>query len=750
MALENPRVTTDLDRLRAALASEYQIEREVGRGGMATVYLARERKHDRRVAIKVLRQELASTLGPERFLREIRIAARLSHPHIVPLLTSDQTDDTLYYVMPYVEGESLRAHLDREPQMSLEATLRIARQVASALSYSHAHGIVHRDIKPENILLTGGVAMVADFGVAMAVEHAGSSRLTAPGLRVGTPRYMSPEQMGGPFDGRSDLYSLGCVVYEMLAGEPPFTGRTPAAILSRHAVDPVPPIRTIRPGIPEAIERALNRALAKIPADRFATADEFAAALEARDTAPAPPLTPEGSIAVLPFVDSSKDRDQAYLCEGIAEELLDALTRVGTIRVASRTSAFALSGQGLDVCEIGRRLHVRSVLEGVVRAAGERFRVSVTLTNVEDGYQTWSVRYDCAMADVFTIQDEIARTVVSRLGLDSGQIGGPVVAPGTSDPEAYRVYLRGRHFANRRTEADLRQAIASFESALRQEPGFHLAAAGLADAWFMLGLCGAVAPAEAMPQAKHAIERAVASGRESAEALAVLGSVRAVYEWDWAAAEADFRRALALAPGNAALLHRYALDCLVPRGRLGEAHTALHQALERDPLSLVTTAAVGWLHVLEGRTAQAVTAFRSVLELDPSFGLAKYFLGLALLYGGSPAEAVAVLEEATAVTGRSTETLAALGSACAAAGRHQDAERLLAELETTATTSYVSPILLAQLLLSLGRAEDALSRLEEGCERHAAEMIWLAVRPTWSSLRGNPRFQALLRSVRLV
>jgi eukaryotic-like serine/threonine-protein kinase len=747
---ENPGVKTDLDRLRAALAPEYQVEREVGRGGMATVYLARERKHDRMVAIKVLHRELASSLGPERFLQEIRIAARLSHPHIVPLLTSDQTDDTLYYVMPYVEGESLRAHLGREPQMSLEATVRIARQVASALSYSHAHGIVHRDIKPENILLTGGVAMVADFGLAMALEHAGAFRLTSPGLHVGTPWYMSPEQIGGPFDGRSDLYSLGCVVYEMLIGEPPFTGRTPTAILSRHAVDPVPRIRTIRPEIPEAVERALNRALAKVPADRFATADEFVAALEARDAPRALHATPEASIAVLPFTDSSKDRDQAYLCEGIAEELLDALTRIGTIRVASRTSAFALSGQGLDVCEIGRRLHVRSVLEGVVRAAGDRFRVSVTLTNVEDGYQSWSVRYDGAMADVFAIQDEIARTVVSRLQLDADRIGGPVVAPGTSDPEAYRDYLRGRHFANRRTETDLRHAIASFESALRQEPGFHLAAAGLADAWFMLGLGGAAAPDEAMPQAKRAIERAVASGRESAEALAVQGSVRAVYEWDWTGAEADFRRGLALTPNNSAVLHRYALDCLVPQGRLGEARAALRQVLERDPLSLVTTAAVGWLHVLEGRTEPAIGAFRSVLELDPSFGLAKYFLGLALLHGGSAAEAVAVLEEATAVTGRSTETLAALGSACAAAGRNQDAERLLAELESAATIRYVSPVLLAQLLLSLDRAEDALSRLEEGHERHAAEMIWLAVRPTWTSLRGHPRYQALLRSVGLV
>ena len=336
------------------------------------------------------------------------------------------------------------------------------------------------------------------------------------------------------------MYSLGCVVYEMLTGEPPYTGPTAVAVVTRHAVSPIPPIRTIRADASDAIERALIRALAKAPADRFATADEFALALEAHSTGAKPTVeakatvTLEGSIAVLPFADLSRDRDQAYLCEGIAEELMDALSRLGSLQVASRTSAFALKGQNLDVREIGRRLNVRSVLEGAVRAAGDRLRVSVTLTNVEDGYQSWSVRYDRAMTDVFEVQDEIARTVVSRLQPQSVS-GAPVVAPGASDPEAYRAYLLGRHFANRRTESDLRQAIASFESGLAREPGFALAAAGLADAWFMLGVYGAVAPDEAMQRAKRAVEQAEASGRETAEALAVRGvgtrGVRLELEW---------------------------------------------------------------------------------------------------------------------------------------------------------------------------------------------------------------------------
>ena len=345
----------------------------------------------------------------------------------------------------------------------------------------------------------------------------------------------------------------------------------------------------------------------------------------------------------------------------------------GSLQVASRTSAFALKGQNLDVREIGRRLNVRSVLEGAVRAAGDRLRVSVTLTNVEDGYQSWSVRYDRAMTDVFEVQDEIARTVVSRLHPQSLS-GAPVVAPGASDPEAYRAYLLGRHFANRRTESDLRQAIASYESGLAREPGFALAAAGLADAWFMLGVYGAVAPDEAMQRAKRAVEQAEASGRETAEALAVRGSVRAVYDWNWSGAEADFQRALALSPGNPTVLHRYAVNCLLPRGRFTEAGTSLRAALDHDPLSLVTTSSIGLLHYLTQRspTRPSGRSGRSWISILTS-GWPSTSSDWRFSRADGRSEAVAVLEEATTASSRGAETLAALGSAYAVAGRREDA-----------------------------------------------------------------------------
>jgi eukaryotic-like serine/threonine-protein kinase len=738
----------DHQLLREKLAPEYDVERELGRGGMATVYLAHERKHDRAVAIKVLRPELAADLGAERFLREIKIAARLSHPNIVPLLASGQAGSLLYYVMPFIEGDSLRARLDREGRLSVPAALRIARQVAAALTYAHTHGVVHRDIKPENIMLSGDAAMVSDFGIATALEQAGSSRLTQTGVSVGTPIYMSPEQAGGIADGRSDVYSLACVVVEMLTSHPPYTGPTALAILARHATEPAPSVSGLRPEVSAAVEQALVRALSKTPDARFATPDEFVAAFDAPGTAAAPRAAALDSIAVLPFTDLSRARDQEYLCDGIATELLDALMRLGTLRVASRTSTFAFKGQQVDVREVGRRLGVRSVLEGTVRVAGDELRISVTLTSAENGFQLWSERYDRALTDVFLVQDEIARRVVDRLAPQLADHGAPVVAPGTADVEAYRAYLRGRHFAERRTAPDLQRAIAAYETALAREPGFALAAAGLADAWFLLPAYGAQAPDEAMPRARAAALRAMTSGHESPEALAVLGSVRAVYEWHWTEADADFRRALSLSPGNLTVLHRYAVNCLLPQRRFAEGLARLEEALQQDPMSLTVATSLGLLHYLERRTAAAIASYRNVLELEPGFALARYLLGVALLETATPADAVPVLEAACAA-GHSAESLAALAAGYATVDRRDDALRLQAELETMAGTRYVSPVLLAQVHLALRQPELALTQLERACERRASELAWLAVRPTWAPLRNAARFQDLLRRVGL-
>jgi len=389
-------------RLMAALEGRYSIERELGRGGMATVYLAADLRHDRQVALKVLHPELAAGLGPERFLREIKVAARLNHPHILSLFDSGEAGGFLYYVMPYVDGESLRARLDRERRLTVPETIEIARAVASALAYSHERGVVHRDIKPDNIMLHQGEAMVTDFGIAKAFAAGGQETLTSTGLRVGTPAYMSPEQASGDIDldGRSDIYSLGCVLYEMLAGERPFRGPSAQAILFKQVTEAPRSLRSVRTDVPEAVEAVVIRTLAKAAANRYATAAELVQALDdrreftpssatTRVTASAPAMN---SIAVLPFLNISADPENEYFADGMAEEIINALTKLEGMRVTARSSAFIFKGKQQEVGEIGRRLNVANVLEGSVRRSGNRIRVTAQLVSVAGGHHLWSER----------------------------------------------------------------------------------------------------------------------------------------------------------------------------------------------------------------------------------------------------------------------------------------------------------------------------------------------------------------------
>ena len=431
-----------LKLLRDSLAARYAIEREIGRGGMATVYLARDVRHNRPVAVKVLHPHLAVSLGPDRFLREIQIAARLQHPHIVPLYDSGQAGDHLYYVMPYVEGESLRQRLEREKRLPIDEAVRIARAVAGALDYAHRHEIVHRDIKPENVMLHDGEAMVTDFGIAKAVSEAVSTSLTQTGTAIGTPSYMSPEQAGGEaaLDGRSDIYSLGSMLYEMVAGDTPFTGSTLQAVLAKLFTEPVVPLHQRREDTPEWLDTAVMRALAKRPADRPASAAQFSQSLNVPIGGSTPPGMPAGSgavrsIAVLPFVNMSADAENEYFTDGIAEEIINALTKVPRLKVAARTSAFAFKGKSEDIRRIGDALGVANVLEGSVRKSGSRLRVTAQLIAIADGCHLWSERFDREMTDVFAIQDEISQAIVDVLKIKLGRTrwrrGVPSIWPHT-------------------------------------------------------------------------------------------------------------------------------------------------------------------------------------------------------------------------------------------------------------------------------------------------------------------------------
>ena len=676
------------ERLRIALAGRYALERELGRGGMAVVFLAHDSRHDRVVAIKVLRQEVAAALGAERFLREIQIAAKLHHPHILPLYDSGTAADLLYYVMPYVEGKSLRERLDHETQLPLDDALTITRQVAGALAYAHQHDVVHRDIKPENILLESGEAVVADFGIARAISVAGGDKLTHTGIAIGTPLYMSPEQATGvgALDGRSDVYSLGCVLYEMLAGHPPFSGGTAQAILARHALDPVPRLRTARGTVSGAVAEALDRALAKAPADRYATALQFAEALggsgrsvvsppsggfrrlraalgaglalvalggglavwkpwrHARTAAVGAPAY-AASVAVLPFETIGGGPQDEYFSDGMTDEIITQLAQIRDLKVISRTSVVALKGSHLTLSRIADTLGVDHVLEGSARRAGGRVRVNAQLIAAKTDAHLWARTYERDLKDVFRVQEEIAGDV-SRALLASVQ-GLRPLSPGsrTEQPAAYDAYLRGTYWRQQRTRDGLLRAMQAFQEALAVDSLYAPAFAGLSSALSLFVLyqySGGPEPVTALARAIVLADRAIALDSSLAEGFAARGWALTNAGVSVDTAIRDLARAVALRP-NSGQAHSFYVAALGDAGRYEDAVAEAQTATELDPLAPAFHIALSSAELGARRYDVALREARraGVLETAP-LPVRIRFEGLALLLLGRPAECLAL------------------------------------------------------------------------------------------------------------
>ncbi|MFL5494070.1 MAG: protein kinase domain-containing protein [Gemmatimonadales bacterium] len=771
-----------------ALRDRYTLERELGHGGMATVYLARDLRHDRLVALKVLRSDLAAALGPERFEREIRLAGGLQHPHILTVLDSGAAAGRLWFTMPWVEGESLRARLDREGQLPLGVAVQLACEVADALDWAHRHGVVHRDIKPENILLTGGHALVADFGIARSLGE--NERLTETGIVVGTPAYMSPEQASGErvVDGRTDLYALACVLYEMLAGEPPHTGPTAQAVIAKRIADPVPSVRRVRETVPPALDLALIRALAKAPADRFATGAEFAAALrngltaavavaerrparrwvaaaaagvllagvgaylvERRPAATRPPSGPI-ALAVLPFHAVGAPGDSGVLGIGLPDAIITRLAAVSQIRVRPTTAVLRFAGQDTDPREAARALAVEYLLAGTVQSTGDRLRVTVQLLRSTDGSALWGAHYDLARQDLLVLQDSIAERVSSALAIRmSAAEHTRFYRRYTGNAAAYEAYLKGRAQLARVSEEGTTTAIAAFERALALDSTYALALAGLAMASADMHLRFASGKDVKLwgQRAESEAARAIALDSSLAEAHLARAAVARKSEFDWGRTLEESSRALEL-NSNLDLAHYFRAAAFYHLGLLDEAADEVRRALEVDPLNrpeqLRTKAVVDFL---SGHYREAIGPLEEVRRIG-SRAYVDSYLSQAYYYGGDTARAFALLDSLkdspSAPAG--ARARAALASFSAARGDRARAEALAQQVIRSGYVDHHVAYSLGAAYAQLGRMSEARPWLARAVETGFPCYPWYQRDPLLESFRKHPEGRRFMEQLR--
>ena len=792
------------EQLQSTLAGAYTIERELGGGGMSRVFVAEESALGRAVVVKVLTPTLAAGVSADRFAREVKLAARLQHPNIVPLLAAGESNGLPYYTMPFVRGESLRARMAAGRSIPIGEAMSVLRDTARALAYAHGEGVVHRDIKPENVLLSGGAAMVADFGIAKAVSDArtaegpdgGATMLTQEGMSLGTPAYMAPEQATGQpdIDLRADLYAWGVMAWELLAGAHPFAGRSSVpAMIAAHIAEAPPSLAASRPDVPKALADVVMRCLEKDAARRPQSAGELLSTLDAVVTPSSdtivsagvpprrgrpvmagiaalallvaaglwalsrrPPTAPSAaslptSLAVLPFETVGGDTADAWFAEGIAEELTTALARVPELRLAGRRSAARFSGRTSTVQEIGQALDVGAVLEGSVRRSADRIRVSAELSSAADGRVLWSETYERGAKDVFAVQDDIARAIVGalRVRLGAGFAPGAVAARGTTDLEAYDLYLRGLYLYRRRG-AGLADARDLFERAIARDPGFARAHAALASTLLTIPYFLPVRMAEVLPPARAAAERALGLADSLADSHVAMGYVLAE-SFDWPGAEAQYRRAIALDPASAEPLYRLG-NLLVVTGRADEALPVLESLRDRDPLYAVASSFLAWCYAAAGREADALAEGRRALALEPN-GLPSLGILAGIYNWAGQRDSAAALARRTLALTRTPSRMGGAAMNLANAGDVAAAEAVTRQIEATPPRIFGREAGLVLAYLGLGdtaRALDAMERAAAGDgDLLYTSIASLSLAGGMQTLRDNARFLAVLERYHL-
>ena len=736
--------------------AHYEILERLGEGGMGVVYKARHTRLDRTVALKFLPSHLSTDeTANARFIQEAKAASRLDHKNICTIFDIGDADDgRLFISMACYEGETLKQRLERG-SMPVEEVLDIAIQIAEGLDRAHEVSIVHRDIKPANVMVTDrGIVKILDFGLA---KLSGSDNLTKTGSTVGTVAYMSPEQTRSePVDATTDIWSLGVVLYEMLTGQRPFRGDYEAALAYSILNQDPEPVTRLQLEVPEALAKVVGKMLEKDPAARPRDMKVVLADLHRLHhhtvlvtSTTSPTVQPVPSIAVLPFVNMSADPEQDYFCDGMAEEIINALSQVHDLRVVARTSAFSFKGQKVDIRDIGRRLNVEVVLEGSVRKAGSRLRITAQLVNVSDGYHLWSERYDRILDDVFDIQDEISLAVVDRLKVELlGEQQNGLVRRHTEDLEAYDLYLLGRYHWNKRDPDGIQKAITYFEQAIDKDSTYALAYAGLADAYVLLGIgYGTLRPKEAFSRAQSFATKALDLDDTLVEAHASLIFINVYYEWDWQGATEAFKRATALNPAHASAYQWYS-HCLVVNGRWEEGLETWRRAQTLDPLSVVIATEGAWPFLFSGQYDQAMEQCQKALALNQDFALAHYIIGCAYAETGQYEAALSELHKAIG-GGLHAPTLAALGYTHAVTGNRGEALRLLDELITLSDQGGVVSWDLANIYAGLGRKDHALDCLESAYKERHGLLMNVRVWPAFKSLRSDLRFKALLNKMGL-
>jgi eukaryotic-like serine/threonine-protein kinase len=827
--------------------AHYRILRRLGKGGMGEVLLGEDTKqHGRKVALKVLPPEVTKSESRlRRFKQEARAVLALNHPNILTIYEIGQTAGTHYIATEYIEGETLRHCLWRGP-MKLDETLGVGIQIAMALEAAHTAGIIHRDIKPENVMLRQDkfvrdrFVKVLDFGLAKLTDRDAPVNdpeavtipitETSPGAIMGTTGYMSPEQaLGENIDERTDIFSLGVVLYEMVAGQPPFKGKTDSHTrVSIIDHEPVPLVQHVAT-VPRQFERIVSKALAKDRLKRYQTITDLKIDLEqirdelhvsdtqesTRDPVRAtqtdlfatPPTTvrsqvttfaesttassgihdkPAGkrwlayaagvvallvivagvimflssppainSVAILPFVNDSKDPDAEYLSDGITESIINSLSQLPNLRVMSRNAAFRFKGSNLDPLEAGRNLNVGAVLIGRLVKRDDRFVIKTELIKVADGSQLWGAEYNSSLADIFSVQDEVSKKISQSLRLRlSGEDEEKLARRYTKDAEAYELYLKGRYYWNRRNEDGFRKGIDYFKRAEEKDPTFALAFSGLADSHALLCDIGVVRPADEMPKAKAAAEKAVDADPTLAEAYTSRAFVRLAYDWDWLGAQNDFQQALKLNP-KYPTAHQWYASYLMQMGKFSLAKAEIEEAQKLDPLSPIISANNGLYSYYEHNYDDAIAKYKVTLQSDPDFWVARHYLALAYVQKGMHQDAIAELRKLIKapengpipdkIVEAESEASASLGFAYGMAGKQAEARAIIDQLDALSNRRYVSPLYFAIVYAGLKENDKAIEYLTKAYEARHPGLVLIRIEPMFDGLRSDERFKQLIR-----